>query len=65
MIENRLEKRIGYTYEETKIEANDDSVGDGNGGELNFTEVTGEGLSDDVHGEGGDAAEDGGAHDEP
>ena len=54
-----------YTYEEAEVEANDDGVGDGDGSELNFAEVAGEGLGDDVHGEGGHAAEDGGAHNMP
>lgn len=53
------------TYQETEIEADDDGVGDGYGSELDVAEVAGEGLCDDVHGEGGDAAEDGGAHDQP
>lgn len=49
--------RLGRTYKEAKIEANDDGIGDGNGSELNVTKVTGKGLSNDVHGERCDAAE--------
>lgn len=50
------------TYQEAKIEADDDGVGNGDGSEFDLTEVAGEGLSYDIHGVGGDAAEDGGAH---
>lgn len=38
------------TYEEAEIEADDDGVGDRDGGELDIAEVAGEGLGDDVHG---------------
>lgn len=50
------------TYQEAKIEADDDGVGNGDGSEFDLTEVAGEGLSYDIHGVGGDAAENGGAH---
>lgn len=49
-------------YQEAEVEADDDVIGDGDGGELEVAEVAGEGLGDDEHGIGGDAAEDGGAH---
>ncbi len=37
-------------YQEAKIEANDDSVGNGNSSEFNFAKVASEGLGDNVHG---------------
>ena len=54
-----------YAYHEAVVEADDDGVGDGDGGELEVAEVPGEGLRDDVHAVGGDAAEDGRPHDLP
>jgi len=52
-------------YHEAEAEADDDGVGDGDGGELEVAEVAGEGLRDDVHAVGDDAAEDGRRHDVP
>ena len=46
-----------YAYHEAVVEADDDGVGDGDGGELEVAEVPGEGLRDDVHAVGSDAAE--------
>ncbi|GER47156.1 seven transmembrane MLO family protein, partial [Striga asiatica] len=46
-------------------ETHDDVAGDGHGGEFEVAEVAGKGLSDDEHGIGGDAADDGGAHHAP
>ncbi|KAL8226330.1 hypothetical protein R6Q57_016162 [Mikania cordata] len=57
-----LSVRINGGKEKAEVEADDDAGGDGDGGELHVAEVTGEGLGDDVHREGGDTAEDGGAH---
>ena len=54
-----------YAYHEAVVEANDDGVGDGDGGELEVAEVPREGLRDDVHAVGDDAAEDGRRHDDP
>lgn len=48
-----------YIYQEAEIEADNDSVGYGDGGELDVAEVAGKGLCDNVHGEGSDTAEDG------
>lgn len=59
------EKGIGDAYQEAEIEANDDGVRYRNGGEFHITQVTGEGLGDDVHVEGGEAAEDGGSDNYP
>lgn len=53
------------SYHEAEAEADDDGVGDGDGGELQVAEVAGEGLRDDVHAEGDDAAEHGRRHDHP
>lgn len=47
------------TYDQAEIEADDDAGGDGDGSEFQVTKVAGERLGDDVHGEGGDTAEDG------
>ena len=52
-------------YQQAKIEANDNSVGNGNGSKFNFAKVASEGLGDNVHGVRSDAAEDGGTHDLP
>jgi len=52
-------------YHEAEVEADDDGVGDGDGGELEVAEVSREGLRDDVHAVGDDAAEDGRRHDVP
>lgn len=52
-------------YQEAEVEADDDSVGNRNRSKLDFTEVAGEGLGDDVHRVGSDAAEDGGTDDVP
>lgn len=56
---------LGRTYEEAEIEADDDGVRYRNGGEFDVTQVAGEGLCDNVHVEGGEAAEDGGPHNYP
>lgn len=53
------------TYEKAKIESDDYSVSNGNGGELDVSKVAGEGLSYDVHGEGSHTAEDSGTHNDP
>nr|GMD96508.1 hypothetical protein DY000_00015351 [Ipomoea batatas] len=50
------------TYKEAEIEADDDGVRNGDGGELHLAQMPGEGLGHDVHGERRHAAEDGGAH---
>lgn len=50
------------TYQKSKIEANNDGAGNGDGSELHVTEVAGYGQGDDVHGVGCHAAEDGGPH---
>lgn len=50
------------TYQEAKTEAADDIDDNGNGSEFNVAEVASKGLSDDVHREAKEAAEDGGAN---
>nr|GME00366.1 hypothetical protein Iba_chr15fCG4700 [Ipomoea batatas] len=50
------------TYKEAEIEADDDGVRNGDGGELHLAQMPGEGLGHDVHGKRRHAAEDGGAH---
>ena len=57
-----MDKKEIYNYQKTEVEADDDVIGDGDGGELEVSEVAGEGLGDDKHGVGGDSAEDGWAH---
>lgn len=52
-------------YQKAKAKANNDGAGDGDGGELEVADVAGEGLGDDVHGEQGQAGEDGRADDLP
>lgn len=53
------------TYKEAEIEANKNVVGDRNGSEFDITQVTGEGLGDNIHGERREAAEYRGPHNEP
>lgn len=56
---------IMKSYKKAEIKTNDDSISNGNGGKLDVTKVTSEGLSNDVHGEGSDAAENRGTHNKP
>ena len=58
-------RRRGVPYHEAVVEADDDGVCEGDGGELEVAEVAGEGLRDDDHAVGGDAAEDGRPDDHP
>ena len=44
-------------YQKAELEANDDSVGYGDGSEFNLTEMTSKGLCDDVHRVGRNTAE--------
>lgn len=46
-------------YQETESDGDEEGAGDGNGGEVEIVEMTGEGLSDDCDGEHGETAEDG------
>ena len=57
--------RRGVPYHEAVVEADDDGVCEGDGGELEVAEVAGEGLHDDVEAVGGGAGEDGRPHDHP
>ena len=50
-----------WKYQETESDGDDDGGGDGNGGEVKVTEVAGEGLGYDSHGEHGQSAENGGS----
>lgn len=62
-----LERRkdVRRNYQKTKIEADDDIVGDGHCGEFEVAQMAGEGLGDDQHGVCCDAAEDGWTDDVP
>lgn len=60
-IDVRFEVGELWCYHETETDGNDNGSDDGDGGEVEVTEVAGEGLGDDSDGEHGDAAEDGGA----
>lgn len=48
------------SHQETKSDGNDDGGDNRDGSEVEITKVAGECLSDDSHGEHGEAAEDGG-----
>lgn len=52
-------RSIKWRYHEPEGDGDDDGVDDGDGGEVEATEVAGEGLGDDGDGEQGNAAEDG------
>jgi hypothetical protein len=59
--------KLKGTHHEAVVDSDDEGVGEGDCRELEVTEVAGgdEGLRDDVHAVGGDAAENGRLHDSP
>jgi hypothetical protein len=60
-----LKAKFPIAYQQSEIEANNNSIGYGDCSKFNITKMASESLGDDVHGESGHPAEDSRPNDFP